>query len=229
MALAFVCDFDGTVAPADIGARLVGRFSPPGALDDALERWRAGTLGHRELTEIECRHLDVDAAEAEAFVRDFDVDPEFPAFVAWARAQGHEVEIVSEGFDFYIRGALERAGLSDVALSSNRLRFEGRRPRPEFPYAADGCGTCGNCKGARVRAHRARGREVVFVGDGLSDRHGAAAADRVVARDALWDWCRAEGIAAEPFTGFAALSRRFAERSGAAAPSPRAAHGRGGV
>ena len=62
MSMTFVCDFDGTVAPADIGARLVERFTPPGVpeLADALSRWRAGSLGHRELTEIECRHLDGD-------------------------------------------------------------------------------------------------------------------------------------------------------------------------
>jgi 2-hydroxy-3-keto-5-methylthiopentenyl-1-phosphate phosphatase len=106
-------------------------------------------------------------------------------------------------------GALERAGLGDLPWSANRVRIEGRRAIPEFPYAADSCGSCGSCKGARVRAHRARGRTVVFVGDGLSDRCGARAADRVHARSSLLRWCRENGIAAEPFAGFADLTRRY--------------------
>jgi 2-hydroxy-3-keto-5-methylthiopentenyl-1-phosphate phosphatase len=210
MAATFVCDFDGTVAPADIGARLVERFTPPGVreLGDALARWRDGSLGHRELTEIECRHLDLSAAEAEAFARDFEVDPEFPAFVRWVEDRGDRVEIVSEGFGFYIVSALERAGLSDVPWSANRLRFEGHRAWPEFPQQASSCGRCGNCKGARVRELQAYDRWVVFVGDGTSDRCGAKAANRVFAKDALWEWCRSSGLPAEPFLGFADLASR---------------------
>jgi 2-hydroxy-3-keto-5-methylthiopentenyl-1-phosphate phosphatase len=54
-----------------------------------------------------------------------------------------------------------------------------------------------------VRRYREKGFEVVMVGDGLSDRCGARAADRVVARGELLEWCRAQGIAAEPFADFA--------------------------
>jgi 2-hydroxy-3-keto-5-methylthiopentenyl-1-phosphate phosphatase len=43
----------------------------------------------------------------------------------------------------------------------------------------------------------------VLVGDGLSDRHGALAADAVLARGALREWCRSEGVPHRPFESFA--------------------------
>src|SRR5439155_18111056 len=111
------------------------------------------------------------------------------------------------GFEFYIEALLHRAGLGGVPFTANRLRFESGRAFPEFPHA-QGCGACGNCKGARVREARRRGTPVVFVGDGLSDRCGAREADHVVARGALLEWCREAGMPARPFTTFADLPLR---------------------
>ena len=205
MRYALLCDFDGTVAPFDIGADFVRHFGrgPTDELERALERWRAGEIGHRELTRVECARLAVTEPEALAFTRRFGLDPAFPPFARDAARAGHAVEVVSEGFDFYIADLLARAGVGEVPFSANRLRFEsGARAVPEFPEES-GCGRCGNCKGERVRDHQRRGATVVLVGDGLSDRCGAAAADHVLARGALLDWCRAEGITATPFETFA--------------------------
>jgi 2-hydroxy-3-keto-5-methylthiopentenyl-1-phosphate phosphatase len=111
--------------------------------------------------------------------------------------------VASEGFDFYVRDQLERAGLDDLAWTANGLRFADGRVMPEFPAVEDGCGRCGNCKRRHVRAWRARGYRTVLVGDGLSDRCGAREADAVIARRDLLAWCRREGIAATPFENFA--------------------------
>lgn len=212
--LAFLCDFDGTVSRADIGAELVRRFGSGdrSGLERALERWRADEIGHRELTEVECRQLELSEEEAVAFARGFALDASFAPFAAEALARGHAVMVVSEGFEFYIADQLRRADLAHVPYAANRLRFERGRAVPEFPYADSSCGRCGNCKGARARDQRRLGYEVVMVGDGLSDRCGARAADRVMARGELLEWCRREGIPAEPFADFgdvARLARRF--------------------
>jgi HAD superfamily phosphoserine phosphatase-like hydrolase len=209
MPLAFLCDFDGTVSREDIGAEFVRRFGTgdQGGLERALERWRAGEIGHRELTEVECGRLSVTEEEAVAFARGFALDPRFAPFAESALARGHAVLVVSEGFDFYIADHLRRADLADVPFAANRLRFERGRTVPEFPYADSSCGRCGNCKGARARDQRRLGYEVVMIGDGLSDRCGARAADWVVARSDLLDWCRREGIPAEPFEDFGDVAR----------------------
>jgi 2,3-diketo-5-methylthio-1-phosphopentane phosphatase len=204
MPLALLCDFDGTVAPFDIGADFVRHFGrgPTTDLDRALARWKAGEIGHRELTRVECARLVVTLAEALEFTRRYSLDPAFPGFAREMARLGRPVEVVSEGFDFYIADLLDRVGLGDVSRSSNRLRFEdGGRAEPEFPNAG-GCGRCGNCKGERVSEYRRRGFTVVLIGDGYSDRCGARAADHVLARGMLLEWCRDEGLAADPFADF---------------------------
>ena len=215
MPLAFLCDFDGTVSPADIGQRFVMRFargdrSGPEAL---AARWRSGQIGHRELTEGECALLRCTAAEAQEFAGGFALDPCFAPFAhAVTRGEdGDVVCVVSEGFDFYIRALLEREALGGLPVASNRVRFEDGLVIPEFPHAADSCGRCGNCKAAHVRAWRARGYRPVAIGDGYSDRCAAREADVVVARGDLLDWCRATGRTAHAFTSFAALAERAAE------------------
>src|SRR5438128_68142 len=110
MRLAFVCDFDGTVSPTDVGAALVRRFTTDrGRVAGLVERWRAGEIGTRE-------------------------------------------------------------GIQ-----------------------AGGC-------------------EVVLVGDGLSDRCAAAAADQVLACGELLEWCRAQSIAATAFEDFADVGRAAPDR-----------------
>jgi 2,3-diketo-5-methylthio-1-phosphopentane phosphatase len=207
MRTAYLCDFDGTIAPSDIGATLFMRFAVGDGAEAkaALKRWKSDEIGSRELTEIECRCMDVSADEALAFSRDHTIDADFAGFVRAVQVRGDAVMVASEGYDFYIADQLARAGLSDVPWRANHARFEGRRLIPEFPWADPSCTRCGNCKAQYVRDHRSRGYRVVFVGDGLSDRCGARAADAVFARASLWEWCRREGVAARPFSGFGAL------------------------
>jgi 2,3-diketo-5-methylthio-1-phosphopentane phosphatase len=209
---AWLVDFDGTVSPDDVGAALIGRFASGRETEalESLERWKDGTLGHRQLTELECRRIVASRDEALEFVRGFGVDPEFVGFAGREMARGNPLLVVSEGFDFYIAELLSRAGLGTVPHAANHARFEGRRWIPEFPHFDPACARCGNCKGRHVRDHQARGYRVVYVGDGLSDRCGAEAADVVFARGSLLDLCRERRIPARPFPGFAALSEALA-------------------
>jgi HAD superfamily phosphoserine phosphatase-like hydrolase len=204
----YLCDFDGTIAPSDIGAALFLRFAVRGRDEAAaaLQRWKAGEIGHRELTEIECRCMKASAEEALEFARGHAIDPGFATFVRAAEARGDQVMVASEGYEFYVADQLARGGLADVPRRANRVRFEGRRWSAEFPWTDPSCPRCGNCKAQYAREHRARGGRVVFVGDGLSDRCGAAAADLVFARASLWEWCVREGLPARPFIDFAALA-----------------------
>jgi 2-hydroxy-3-keto-5-methylthiopentenyl-1-phosphate phosphatase len=217
MRTAYLCDFDGTISPTDIGAALIGRF---GTGDDRparelLARWTRGEVGHRELTIAETARMRVHEAEARAFALGFDLDPGFAGFVAEARSRGDAVMVVSEGFDFYVVDQLARAGLADLPFAANRARFASGGLVPEFPWTAEGCGRCGNCKAQHARRWRAQGYRVVTIGDGLSDRCGAEASDAVIAKDGLLEWCRASGIAATLFHDFTALAGelRSARRS----------------
>jgi 2,3-diketo-5-methylthio-1-phosphopentane phosphatase len=204
---AWLCDFDGTIAPVDIGASLIARFARGGEAErqELLARWKRDEIGSRELTRAECRAVEVTPEQALEFVRGFAIDPGFAGFVRAAIAHGDRVQVVSDGFDFYIRDRLAGAGLEDLPISANRAVFAGGRLEPEFPNPG-GCGRCGNCKGEPVRAARASGLRTAIVGDGLSDRCAAREADRIVACGSLLEWCRREGREAEVFAGFELLA-----------------------
>jgi 2-hydroxy-3-keto-5-methylthiopentenyl-1-phosphate phosphatase len=61
------------------------------------------------------------------------------------------------------------------------------------------CAVCGEaCKRRALPA----GGEIVYVGDGFSDRCAALAADRVFATKGLASYLDEHGIAYEPFTDF---------------------------
>ena len=205
MPVAWLCDFDGTVSPRDIGAAFAQRFSPGGTASHVpeLAGWLDGRCGHRELTRAQCALVRAAHDEALAFARGFELDPAFAPFAREARARGDEVMVVSEGFDFYVRDLLEREGLGALPWAANHLRFEaGGSVTPEFPFADPECDDCGNCKARHVRDYRTRGHRVVLVGDGTSDRHGAQAADAVLARGSLLEWCRVTGLPCGAFDDF---------------------------
>ena len=84
-------------------------------------------------------------------------------------------------------------------------RFDGpSRPSP-FPTATRLLRVRYLQAGNRVLAHQAAGRQVVFIGDGESDRYAAGYADVVFAKDSLARFCLERGWPFEPWTTFAEI------------------------
>ena len=69
MPQAYLCDFDGTISPRDIGAAFVHAYSPDGAAsrDELLADWLAGRMGHRDLTRRQTALVKATSDEALAF------------------------------------------------------------------------------------------------------------------------------------------------------------------
>ncbi len=135
------------------------------------------------------------------------LDPTFPAAMEAARRHGVEVEVVSDGFGFYVSPALDRLGAGDLAVATAEMRWgPDGRPEIRFPYGHPACFVCGTCKRQRVLAHQARGAHVAFVGDGVSDRYAAEHADTVFAKDLLVGACEAAGIPYRPWSDFADIA-----------------------
>ena len=195
-------DFDGTICPTDVGNALFNRATG-GAFTDAVQLWKDGKISSRHCLIAESGLARITREEVRAFALKQPLDPHFKDFYREARDRGIAVRVVSDGLDVYIRAILEREGLEDIPVESNRAHFMGDRLLPAFPYAGRGCGRCGNCKGGAVAEARKRGG-VGFIGDGLSDRCGARDADWVFAKTGrdLIETCRAEGIPHTPFESF---------------------------
>ena len=78
----------------------------------------------------------------------------------------------------------------------------------EFGADVETCERTGLCKCARARRLRSGGRQIVFVGDGISDFCIAEEeADFIIARSSLKDHCVANGIAHDEFSDFDDVAR----------------------
>lgn len=203
--LAILVDFDGTISLTDVGDVLLAEHTPA-VWEAEAAAYDAGLAGSRRLMIDEVARMPADPAVLLATAAAQPTDPTFPDFVARARAAGIPVEVVSDGFGFFIEPALARLGLADVPVVTARMRFDGASaPRIEFPNGHPRCFVCGTCKRARVLAHQAAGRTVVFIGDGESDRYAAGYADVVFAKRALVRLCLEHGWPFERWTEFAEI------------------------
>ena len=184
-----IVDWDGTITERDSLLMVLEQFGDWEECERLGEELFAGKITLRE--EIERQFATVHAPQEEV--------------VAWAvenvrvRPGLHELAalhplVVSSGFHELIDPVLEREGVH-VELQANRIEASPNGWRPiwrELPV----CSVCGQpCKRSSFPA----GGEVVYVGDGYSDRCGALAADRIFARRGLAAYLEEQGVAYEPF------------------------------
>jgi 2-hydroxy-3-keto-5-methylthiopentenyl-1-phosphate phosphatase len=177
-------DFDGTVSVEDVGTHLLRRLATGGweAID---ERYARGEIGSRQCIAELCAFLPSGRDLLLEVAAEVPLDPGFGPLVAFLRAAGAEVLVVSDGFGFYVGPRCAQFPVDVVASDVD----DGR---PVFPNADPTCpcGQCGTCKARPVRAASRRGRTTILVGDGASDRYGAEAADVVFAKPPLASLCR---------------------------------------
>jgi 2-hydroxy-3-keto-5-methylthiopentenyl-1-phosphate phosphatase len=204
--VSILIDYDGTIAMTDVTDRLIAEFLPADvwtAEDDRM--YEAGLMGSREIMEREIALFPPDPEGMTRVAAAQPHDPAFPGFVRRAQAVGIAVEVVSDGFGFFIQPAMAALGLPDMPIATARTTFDGGRPRIAWPNGHPTCFVCGTCKRNRVFAHRDSGRAVVFIGDGESDRYAAGYSDFVFAKRSLVRICREAGWPFGPWSSFADL------------------------
>ena len=202
--LAILVDYDGTIATTDVTDAILRRFlGERYAQDDAA--YSRGEVGSRTLFCSQVELLPGDPAPVVALAEAQPHDPTFASFVSRALELQIPVEVVSDGFGFYIEPALRRLGVPPIPVISAETTFDGTRAVMAFPNGHPDCLVCGTCKRERVLAHQAAGRSVVFIGDGETDRYAAAYSDLVFAKGDLIRVCRSESWPFHPWHDFAKL------------------------
>ena len=149
--LAILVDYDGTIALTDVSdtvmaehdQRRPGRRWPP--------RYDAGQIGSRGLMEWEMSLIRADGADLLATAARQPHDPGFVPFVRRAQAAGIPVEVVSDGFGFFIAPGARAARLPELPVITARTtlrRAAARRSRSRTatrpascagPASASGC------------------------------------------------------------------------------------------
>jgi len=195
--LVVVSDFDGTLTPVDVGDSIVRHFVGQAA---AVwnDKWINQEIGSQTLYREVYRLFEDGERDLERFIDGFQLDEGLIPMLDFLKKQGIGFLVTSDGFDFYIDRLFKRSGVN-VPVFCNHLTFKDQRPVVSFPAANPLCQRCGTCKAGVVRSLHGRGYQVIYLGDGYSDRYPACFADLVFAKDTLARLCQEHSIHYEPF------------------------------
>jgi HAD superfamily phosphoserine phosphatase-like hydrolase len=208
--LAILIDYDGTISLTDV-TDMVMVEHVPGVWEEASALYDAGGMGSRRLMAWEMSLVEADPAALLETAARQPHDPGFVPFVRAAQAAGIPIEVVSDGFGFFIEPALAMLGVPELPVVTARTTFVGRRPSIAFPNGHPACFVCGTCKRERVLAYRAAGRRVLFIGDGESDRYAGGYSDIVFAKRSLERICLEAGWPFHRWTAFSEIETWLVE------------------
>ncbi|MGH2475608.1 MAG: haloacid dehalogenase-like hydrolase, partial [Candidatus Limnocylindrales bacterium] len=113
--MSILIDYDGTISLTDVTDIVMVEHAPD-IWEEATARYDAGLMGSRRLMAWEIDYIEADGDALLATAAAQPHDPGFVPFVRRAQAAGIPVEIVSDGFGFFIRPALEALGLGELPV-----------------------------------------------------------------------------------------------------------------
>ena len=206
MTLAIFTDFDETITRINVTDTVLEKFADPSwrAIQDA---WLAGKLSAREVLQQQMPLIAVEPEELNAFIDSVEVDPSFAEFAQFCRQEGHDLYVLSDGFDYWIRRILNRViaetGGWQFPVFACGLTLQSPRVEISFPYFPVGCSHgCATCKPDLFFQLRAKAESAVVIGDGSSDFLLSQGADLVLAKGSLRRFCQSERIPYESFEHF---------------------------
>ena len=205
-----VVDFDGTITEQDLLDAIALAFGDEEVYREVDEGLDDHTLTLNEVIRREFEPVRAPLEDVQRWVlANVRVRPGFHEVVELARERGWRMVIVSSGFRELIEPILEREGLSGLEILSNTVDPDPAGWKVRF-RVSETCEVCGQpCKRSTAAA-LADGTELVYVGDGYSDRCAAELADLVFARRGLASYLEERGVPFERFDDFHSVARRLA-------------------
>ena len=205
-----VVDFDGTITEQDLLDTIAQIFGDVEVYKEVDEGLDDDSLTLNEVIRREFEPVRAPLDEVRDWVlENVRVRPGFRDVVELARERGWRFVIVSSGFRELIEPVLEREGLAGVELLSNSVDPDPEGWRVQF-RVSETCEVCGQpCKRSTAAA-LAGGTELVYIGDGYSDRCAAEASDLVFATRGLAEYLDDQGISYERFDDFNDVVRGLA-------------------
>ena len=208
----FFVDFDGTITTKDVVDLVLERF--------AKKEWRVvekdwveGRIGSRECLSRQIDFVVATEKDLLNLAEEVQIDPHFVSFLKEAKRLAIPAMIVSDGFDLFIEQILNRSLqdvpeiLSSLPVFCNKLYWTGKGLKAVFA-SQTACGHgCANCKPSVIQKNVLAGEKIIFVGDGLSDRFAAQAADLTFAKGNLLKFCEEQHLPYKPYSDFSEITR----------------------
>jgi 2-hydroxy-3-keto-5-methylthiopentenyl-1-phosphate phosphatase len=208
--LSIACDFDGTITCRDTLHLIVEEFGAPGVWSAIEPRLLGGEISLEEAMQEQFAQVRATPAQIDDLVKAHaGLRPGFREFVDWAGGRGHPIVVLSSGFHSVISSLLRAWGLDHLPLTCHEAVFSTEGTRLVWSDRGDACTACGRrCKRHDLSA-AGLGRPLAYVGDGVSDRCVARAADIVFARADLARHLRHDDVPFTPFEDFHQVRRRL--------------------
>jgi 2,3-diketo-5-methylthio-1-phosphopentane phosphatase len=209
-------DFDGTISRADVVDAVLERYADRAwtTIEDA---WRAGRIGSRQCLRDQMALVGATPAELHSLLGEIGLDEGFASLLDTCASHRLRVHVISDGFDYCIGRILKTVEprLHDMVdamrVCASHLEHAGGSDwRVGFPYFPDVCAHgCATCKPAVMAELNPAGAPSIFVGDGLSDRFAAHAADLVFAKYKLEAYCTEQSLPHVPYTTLDDVAREI--------------------
>jgi 2-hydroxy-3-keto-5-methylthiopentenyl-1-phosphate phosphatase len=178
------CDFDGTIINNNMSTLLRKNFAPD-TWHKVESDYLGGKLSVEESNKIQFALIREPKETLQKFAsQHVSLRPGFLEFVTYCKMKGIPFIIVSSGLDFYIEVVLEKLGLQELEFYCAKTSFSSKGIEVSY-YDPKGNSVDKGFKSLYLSWLKTRGREVAYLGDGLSDLDAACKANYVFATGQL--------------------------------------------
>ena len=195
------CDFDGTIIKNNLSVLIREKY--------ACSDWQKidsdylhGHITVEQSNKLQFALIKEPKERLQAFVRQhIELRPGFVEFIRYCQESAIPFAIVSSGLDFYIEPVLVEIGMPDLELHCGRTSFN-RDGIDVSYYDPDGNIINQGFKEKYLTWLKKREKNIIYLGDGLSDLEAARQADHVFATGHLLDLLGTQSIACSAFSNF---------------------------
>lgn len=197
-------DFDGTITEQDALKILLRTFGPKN-WQSQEEKLLRGEIQERQLLQTAFKDFSLEKHEVSEFLnRKIRIDPAFRPFVEWSQRHHVDLQILSGGFEEFIRVILKREALDFLPVKANQVQIDRSGWRVTLSAQPRLCDLCSHCKSSSIQNEILKNPSdtIVYIGDGLSDLCAIQLADLVFAKGYLRTYCEEKKISYIPFDNF---------------------------
>ena len=195
------CDFDGTITRNNLSVLLRENFAH-GDWQKIDSDYLHGHLTVEQSNKLQFVLIKEPEEKLQEFVRQhIEVKPGFLEFVDYCQESAIPFVIVSSGLDFYIETVLAEIGMPDLELHCGQTSFGNdgiivSYHDPEGNIINEGF------KKRYLTSLKKRGKNIIYIGDGLSDLEAARDANHVFATRHLLELLTVESVLYSAFSDF---------------------------
>ena len=201
------CDFDGTIIRNNLSVLLREQYAC-GDWQKIDSDYLRGRLTVEQSNKLQFALIKEPKESLKEFVRQhIELRPGFVEFVRYCQESAILFVIVSSGLDFYIEPVLTEIGMPDLELHCGRASF-GRNGVDVSYYDPEGNIVSEGFKKKYLTWLRKRGKNIIYIGDGLSDLEAAHQADHIFATGHLLNLLSSAPVTFNRFSDFYDLLRQ---------------------